>query len=220
MSEINLTLNQRTVAGKKLAALRAKDLIPSVVYGGQKEPMLTQSAYNDTEKVLRAVGYHSPVNLTINKQKQLAIVKNVDVNPRNRKIVNVEFQAVSANEVVEATTPIIIEGFDSSAAAKLHLELLQVLEEVEVKAKPSELPKELTINGSKLADKEDKLTIADINLPKGVEFADKELDSTQVVASVYDPAAEAAAREAADAAAEEKDAADVPTTSEDKTTEE
>ena len=57
------------------------------------------------------------------------------------------------------------------------------------------------------------MTIADIVLPKGVELADKELDAEQVVASLYDPAAEAAAREAEEKAAAEAapvDAADVP----------
>jgi len=56
---------------------------------------------------------------------------------------------------------------------------------------------------------EDKLTIADIKLPAGVEFADKELDSEQVVASLYDPAAEAEKREA-EAEEPAMDAADVP----------
>ena len=60
---------------------------------------------------------------------------------------------------------------------------------------------------------DDKLTIADLVLPKGVELADKELDKEQVVASLYDPAAEAEKREAEDKAAAETgtvDAADVP----------
>lgn len=196
MSEYQLSLAKRTVAGKKLAALRAEGFVPSVIYGGQKEPVMTQSAYNDTDKIVRAAGYHSPVDLIVDGKKQMAIVKNVDVNPRNRMIVNVEFQAVSANEVVEATAPIVVKDFETSPAAKLHLELLQVMEELEVKAKPSDLPEELIVDGSKLAAKEDKLTVADIVLPKGVTLADKELDTTQAVASVYDPAAEAAAREA------------------------
>ena len=67
----------------------------------------------------------------------------------------------------------------------------------------------MTIDAAGMKEVEDKLTIADIKLPAGVEFADKELDSEQVVASLYDPAAEAEKREAE---AEEPaiDAADVP----------
>ena len=47
-------------------------------------------------------------------------------------------------------------------------------------------------------------------MPKGVELADKELDADTVIANVFDAAAEADAREAADATAEPVDAADVP----------
>ena len=212
MSEIKLTLQPRTVTGKKLAALRADGQIPSVVYGKDVEPIMAQSAYNDTEKVLRTAGYHSTIDLKIDGKDQLALVKNVDVDPVSRKIINIEFQGVSADQAVEATTPIVLVGFEESEANKLHFAITQSMEEIDVKAKPSDLPKELTINVAGLATINDKVTVADIVLPKGVEFANKELESEQVVASLYDPAAEAAAREAEEAAAKEAevDAADVP----------
>ena len=91
--------------------------------------------------------------------------------------------------------------------------MTQAMEEIDVKAKPADLPKELEIDATNLKEVEDKLTLANIVLPKGVEFADKELDPEQVVASLYDPAAEAAAREAEEAAAAAEapvEAADVP----------
>lgn len=203
MSENKLSLDKRTATGKKLSAIRADGFIPSVVYGDKNEPILAQSTYNDTEKVLRAAGYHSTIDLTVDGKSTMAIVKDVQVDPVSRKIMNVEFQAVSADKAVEATTPIVLVGFETSEANKLHYAILQVMEEVEVKAKPADLPKELTVDASKLATLDDKITISDIVLPKGVELADKELDAEQIVANLYDPAAEAAAREAADKAAAE-----------------
>ena len=193
-----LSLTSRSVQGKKLKALRAAGQIPSVIYGDET-PLLAASDYNATEKVLLSAGYHSPIELMLDGQPHLAIVKNISLDPVSRRIMNVEFQAVSADEVVEATTPIRIEGFDQSEAAKLHYTLMRVLEEIDVKAKPSELPQEIVVDGSKLATTEDRLTVADLQLPAGVELADKELDPATVVANVYDPAAEAAAREAEDA---------------------
>lgn len=190
-----LSLVPRSAQGKKLKALRASGQIPSVIYG-DGAPLLAASSYNATEKALLEAGYHSPIELTLDGQVHLAIVKNISIDPVNRRILNIEFQAVSVDEVVEATTPIRIEGFEQSEAAKLHYTLMRVLEEIDVKAKPSELPKEIIVDGSKLATTEDRLTIADLQLPAGVELADKELDPTTIIANVYDPAAEAAAREA------------------------
>ena len=210
MAEYKLTLEKRELTGKKLKLLRAKGLVPSVVYGG-KEPVLGSSEYVPTEKVLEKAGYHSPIDLDIAGKKQLAIVKDVHIDPVSRRIINVEFQAISANEVVEATTPITIVNFEGSDASKLyHFELTQSLEEIDVKAKPADLPSELTIDASALSSVDDKLTVANLVLPKGVELADKELDPEQVIASLYDPAAEAAAREAEAAAENSVEPADVP----------
>ena len=209
MAEYRLTLAKRELTGKKLKSLREKGLIPSVVYG-EGEPVLLSSEYVATEKVLLGAGYHSPIDLDMAGKKQLAIVKDVNIDPVSRKIINIEFQAISANEVVEATTPITIVNFDASDASKLyHFALTQALEEIDVKAKPADLPKELEIDAANLKEIDDKITIADIVLPKGVELADKELDQEQVIASLYDPAAEAAAREA-EAEAPAVEAADVP----------
>lgn len=209
MAEYKLTLDKREITGKKLKSLREKGLIPSVVYG-EKEPVLVASEYVATEKVLNGAGYHSAIDLEVAGKKQLAIVKDVQVDPVSRKIINIEFQAISANKAVEATTPIEIINFEASEASKIyHFALTQALEEIDVKAKPADLPKELTVDATNLKELDDKITISDIVLPKGVEFADKELDGEQVVASLYDPAAEAAAREA-EAEEPEIDAADVP----------
>ena len=209
MAEYTLTLEKRELTGKKSKSLRASGRIPSVIYG-EKSPVLASSEYVATEKVLEKAGYHSPISLELAGKKQLAIVKTIQTNPVSRKIMNIEFQAVSANEVVEATTPIVITGFEESEASKIyHFAMTQSIEEIDVKAKPSDLPSELTLDASALKDVDDKLTLADLTLPKGVELADKELDAEQVIASLYDPAAEAEKREA-EAAEPTVDAADVP----------
>ena len=141
----------------------------------------------------------------------MALVKVVHLDPVKRTIQNIEFQAISANQVVEATTPIEIINFEQSDANKAHLAILQVMEEIDVKAKPADLPEAITVDASGLATVEDGIVVSDLQLPKGVELSDKELDPETPVANVYDPAQEAADREAeaeADKAAEEARAAE------------
>jgi large subunit ribosomal protein L25 len=213
MAEYKLALSKREITGKKLKTLRASGMIPSVLYGG-KEPILLSSEYVATEKVLSGAGYHSPIDLDMDGKAKLAIVKDVQIDPVSRKIMNIEFQAISASKRVEATTPVVIVNFEESEASKIyHFAMTQAIEELDVKAKPADLPKELVVDASGLKDVDDKLTIENIVLPSGVELADKELSPEQVVASLYDPAAEAEKREAEEAAAAdagEVDAADVP----------
>ena len=211
MSEISLNLTKRELTGKKAKSLREKGIVPSVVFGG-KEPILTQSEYVETDKAVRAVGYHSPLDLVIDGKKQMAMVKTVAMDPVKHTFINIEFQSIKANAVVEATAPIVVVNYESSDASKAHLEILHVLEEVEVKAKPADLPEAIEVDASKLAAAGDRLIVADIVLPKGVEFADKEIDTEAGIANVYDPATEAAERDAkaeSDKAAEEARAAEV-----------
>ncbi len=211
MIEDKLSLAKRELTGKKVKSLREQGLIPSVVFGGEGDPILTQSSYNETEKALLSAGYHSPIDLNIDGKEQLGLVKVVHLDPVKGSILNVEFQAISADQVVEATTPIEIVNFDQSDANKAHLTILQIMEEIDVKAKPADLPEAIIVDASGLKTIEDGITVADLKLPAGVELADKELDPESAVANVYDPAQEAADREAeaeADKAAEEARAAE------------
>ena len=90
MAEYKLKLKNRELTGKKVIALRKEGMIPSVVYGG-KTPILTASAYVETEKVLEKAGYHSPIDLDIEGKKRIAIVKDVAFDSVSRRIINIEF---------------------------------------------------------------------------------------------------------------------------------
>lgn len=146
-----LSLDKRVATGKKLKGLRAEGMIPSVVYG-LEEPINTVSSYTLTEKALNEVGYHSPIQLDIAGKAQLAIVKNVDVDPVSRRIINVEFQAVSADEIVEAVAPIRVVDYEQSEASKKHYVLMQVMEDVAIKARPTDLPKSSSLAARNLTD--------------------------------------------------------------------
>lgn len=197
MHEISLKLDARTDSGKKVAGLRREGFVPSVVYGGHDEPQSTQSAIVETTKVVHAAGKHSPVHLTIDGKAQLAIIKSIDIDPVKHNIRHVAFHAIKQNDVITTDVPIILIGEGESAAEKAGLIVLQAIETIEIKAKPAALPESLELSIANLATTDDKLTIADLTLPEGVEFADLEQDMDLVIANVYEPAALEAANEAA-----------------------
>ncbi len=197
MHEITLKLDKREVNGKKVAKLRRDGLVPSVVYGGQDEPVSTQSAVVETTKVVHEAGKHTPVHLTINGQKKLAIIKEVEIDPVKHRVLHVAFHAIKQNDVIHTQVPIILIGVGESAAEKAGLIVLQAIEHIEVKAKPASLPESIEVSIADLATTEDKITIADLTLPEGVEYSDVDQDLDLVVANVYEPAALEAANEAA-----------------------
>ena len=84
-----------------------------------------------------------------------------------------------------------------SAAERAGLVVLQAIEQVEIRALPANLPEAIEISIVDLATDEDKLTLGDLKLPEGVEFADHEQDLDLVIANVYEPSALQAANDAA-----------------------
>jgi large subunit ribosomal protein L25 len=195
--KITLTLAVREQRGKKVTHLRREGLVPGVVYGHGFEPVLVQSEYNVLEKVVREAGKHTPVHLTVDSKKRIALIKDIERDPVKARIQHVAFHAVKASDVVHAEVPIHLEGLGESEAEKAGLIVLQAIETVQIKAKPADLPEALTVSILNLATDEDKVTLADVTLPEGVEYADVEQDLELVVANVYEPAALEAANEAA-----------------------
>jgi large subunit ribosomal protein L25 len=218
VNEILLKLDPRTAEGKQVNKLRDSGIVPSVVYGGKGKPISTQSALVETAKVVHAAGKHTPVNLMIDGKKKLAIIKDIDINPVGQKLRHIAFHTISQNDVVTTEVPIILVGLGESAAERAGLVILQAMEQIEIKAKPADLPKSLELSITGLVKAEDRLMVSDIKLPKGVEFADVEQDMELVIANVYEPSALQAANEAAGGEAEAEDAEkveaeEVPTTS-------
>lgn len=202
--KINLALDVRTDQGKKAAKLRKQGIVPGVVYGHDLAPIMVQSEYGVIEKVVREAGKHTPVYVTVNGKKKITMIKDIDRDPVKSRIRHVSFHAVKADEVVTAEVPIRLVGEGESEAEKAGLIVLQALEQIEVKAKPADLPEALEVSIVALANTEDKLTLADITLPKGVEYADVEQDLELVLVNVYEPAALQAANDAAGGDAEDE----------------
>lgn len=207
MNEITLKLDERTAEGKQVKHIRAAGFVPSVVYGGTSDPHSTQSPLVETTKVIHTAGRHTPVHLEMDGKKKLAIIKSIDIDPVKHTVRHVAFHTIKQNETITTEVPIVLTGEGESAAERAGLVVLQAIEHIEIKARPANLPEALELSILNLVSADDKLTLADITLPQGVEYADIEQDTSLVVANVYEPSALQAANEAL--GGESQDASDV-----------
>ena len=205
MADITLKLDTRTLTGRHAVKLRKQGIVPSVVYGGKAKPVSTQSSAIDATKVVRAAGKHTPVHLTVDGKKKLAIIKSIDVSPVKRTVRHISFHTIKQNETITTEVPITLTGVGESLAERAGLVVLQAIEKVEVKALPANLPESIELSILELETTDDKLTFADITLPEGVEFADNEQDTDLVIANVYEPSGLQSASGAAGGDAEEGD---------------
>lgn len=201
--KIALKLAERTEMGKAVKALRRAGLVPANISERGKESMAVSGNLVEVTKVYHAAGKHHPVELTIGAKKRLAMIKDVDVEPVKGTVRHVAFHAIKQNEVVTAEIPVHIDG--EIPAEKISLIVLRTLDTVEVEALPADLPDELLLDGSKLAQIGDKLTVADLRVPNGVKVM-TEADHTLVVVEEPKDQMAAAAEEAENA----ESAAEVP----------
>lgn len=204
---IAVVLEKREVLGKGLAKIRHEGRVPAVIHDHGKESIHVMGEFVAMNKVFVAAGKHHPVHLKVDGKQHLALIKDVDFEPTKHRMRHVVFQAIKQNEEVEAEVPVVFAEADIPAE-KLSLMVLKQLDTVQVKALPKNLPDELTVDPSTLAEVGDHLTVADIKAPEGVTILTPEEASIAVVEMPKDQIAEAnAAQEAlaADAGASPAD---------------
>ena len=165
---IAVDLEKREVVRKGLKALRAQGKVPAVVHNHGKESIHVLGDAVRLTKVFAEAGKHHPVELSIGKEKHLALIKDVDVEPLKHRLRHVVFQAVRQNEAVEAEVPIVFKEDAEIPAEKLSLLVLKHLDHVQVKALPKNLPDELVVDPSTLEQVGDTLTVADLVVPENV----------------------------------------------------
>jgi large subunit ribosomal protein L25 len=93
------------------------------------------------------------------------------------------------DEKLTAEVPLHFVG-ESDAVRNADGTLVKQMEAVEVECLPGDLPENIEVDITILADFEQTITLADLILPKGVELADAD-DLTQLVAKVEAPRTDA-----------------------------
>ncbi|HET6924725.1 MAG TPA: hypothetical protein VFH39_02780, partial [Candidatus Saccharimonadales bacterium] len=103
---ISLTLEPRKVTGKQVRQLRREGTVPAVIHDHGKDSVVVQGDYMAVLKVWQQAGKHHPVNLQAGDKTFTALIKTADFDPKKHQLRHVVFNAVRANEKVEAEVPI------------------------------------------------------------------------------------------------------------------
>ncbi len=178
--------------------LRREDRIPAVVYGKGMDPLSVSVARPDLRvAVSGAAGMNTILDLTIDGTVYPSIIKDVQRHPVRQNITHVDFIQVDLNAEITVTVPVRLEGDAKEVLSNNGLVDL-AMNEIEVTTTPRNIPDEIVVDVSEMT-METTITLADIEVPSGVEITgDPELPVVTVLTMrtpVLD--AEEAAREAA-----------------------
>lgn len=182
----------RQTLGKKVKNLRKTGIIPAILYGSEiKESLPLEIDYKAFEKIYKEAGGSSLISLEIQdektgktKQKKfLVLIHDTKRNPLTEEIMHVDFYQPRLEKEIEAKVPIIFEG-EPLAVKESGGTLVKNISDVEIKALPQKLPKEIKVDVSNLETFEDHILIKDLKVSEGVKILK---DPDQIVASVVPP---------------------------------
>ncbi len=194
----------RTEFGKGAARrIRREHKIPAVIYGHGNEPVHVILPGHQTMMALKHGGANALLALDVDGSEQLALTKDVQIDPIRRLIEHLDFVAVKRGEKVTVDVPIHVVG---DAAP----ETLVVTENavVSVEAEATHIPEsfEVSVEGAAAVT---QFLPNHLYLPSGVTLhADEELLTVNATEQISAEALEAELEEAEAEAGIERDEAD------------
>jgi len=161
MSE-KITAETRTEFGKGAARrIRREDKVPAVIYGHGNDPIHVTLPGHATMMALKHGGANALLELDIDGKVQLALTKQVQVDPIKRHLEHVDFVAVVKGEKVTVEVPVHLNG----EAARETLVVTETAT-IQLEAEATHIPEfvEVDIEGAAAGT---QIHASDLKLPSG-----------------------------------------------------
>ena len=183
---LSISAKIRKEVGRKTKALRKKGVLPAVLYGPKIKNLVLEVDSKEFEKIFKEAGESSLVTLEVEGEKKnfMVLIHDVTRDPLSSDFLHVDFYQPALDKEIEVHVPIVFEG-EAPAVKALSGTLVKSISEVEVRALPQNLPKEIKVNVNNLKGFEDNICIKDLKLDKEVKISRNPED---IIAHVVPPA--------------------------------
>jgi large subunit ribosomal protein L25 len=176
--------------------LRRAGQLPGIIYGSAKQAMPVVMDHNELFHLLkREVFYSSVFTVEVDGVGETVVLRDVQWHPYKQLVLHIDFQRVSADETIHIKVPLHFINGEISPAVKLSgCIIAQVMNELDIKCLPKDLPEYIDVDLTNL-EMGQSLHVSDLKLPEGVELA-QHTDFDPVIVSAQQSrldAAEAAA---------------------------
>lgn len=170
-------------AKEKPEALAKAGKIPAVFYGKKEAATPISVVAVDFVKLFKKAGESSVIKLEGDGIAVEALVKDVDLHPVTNKVRHADFYVFEKGKKLKIDVPIEFVGV-APAVKDLGGILVKVLHTIEIEALPKDLPQNIEVDISSLANFDSVIHAKDVKLPEGVALVTAGLD---IVASVMEP---------------------------------
>ncbi|MCL6415190.1 50S ribosomal protein L25/general stress protein Ctc [Aestuariirhabdus sp. Z084] len=186
-NEFELNAEVRTDLGKGASRRlrRLANLMPAIIYGGDKAPSQITIPHKDMMKALENEAFYSHIlTLDVAGTKEQVILKDLQRHPAKAIVLHADFLRVSADQELTTNVPLHFLNEEASKGVKLGGgAITHNLIEVEIRCLPADLPEYIEIDMIDM-DLGDIVHLSDLKLPKGVSLVQLSHDHDLAVASV------------------------------------
>jgi large subunit ribosomal protein L25 len=166
---IELKATVREASGKAAArALRAKKMVPGVIYGGEQGPANVALEYRIVSQHYQTGSFLSTVYLLdVDGKKERVIPRDVQVDPVRDFPIHVDFLRISRTSRVTVEVPVQFLNEEASPGLKRGGVLNIVRHAVELSCPADAIPEKITVDLSGL-EIGDSIHISAVTLPSGI----------------------------------------------------
>jgi large subunit ribosomal protein L25 len=183
---LSIEVQPRETTGSRAARrMRRGEMVPAVVYGGDRDPMSIQVPRRALLDLFKKAGSEHAVfllKLAGSGKERHCMVREVESDPITRQVVHVDFQRIDLKVKVRVEVPIELTG--TPVGVKTDGGVLDfVHRHVEVECLPTAIPQHLRIDISGLHIGQ-HVEAKDLEMPEGVELL---AEPERVIAAVSAP---------------------------------
>jgi len=201
---LNVEVREKTGTGNARTT-RREDMVPGILYGGDKDPVAISVKMNEFKKALytgKLLGHL--VTLKYGSETQPVIAKAVDMHPVTDVPQHFDLYRVAANQQIKINVPLHFRHQDEAPGIKRGGTLNIVFHDVQVSCAADHIPEELVADLTGL-DIGSSVRVSDLKFPANVTPA---VPADTVLATISGASSQADEDEAADTAAAEGAAAE------------
>jgi len=170
METVKLTAKTRSVKGKQVKTLRAKDLIPAAVYGHGVKNIDVEIDRREFEKTLDKAGESTLIDLSVDGGESVKVlIQEVQREPLKSGVLHVDLRQVKMTEKLEADIEFNFVG-EAPAVKEIGGIMVRSMDTVPVRCLPQYLVPSIDVDLAGLKAFGDMIKIKDIKPPEGMEF--------------------------------------------------
>lgn len=168
MSTLQVNAQMRDANAVKARHVRARGMIPVVVYGKRQTPFSIQIEERALETLLHHGGASQLVEVSVSEGgKHNILVRDIQRHPVTHHLMHADFYAVAMDEKQEVSVPLV--GVGKPLALGAGLMVLQNHETVTIEALPADIPALIEIDLTSLST-EHPLRTTDLPKVAGVTY--------------------------------------------------